>query len=302
MDLLREIFAPDFLLRNSVYTSLLIGLVCPLVGVYLVLRRLVFLGIALPQISSTGIALAMSLHVWYGDELDVFHGTEEHTLALVGAVVFALAAITVFALLERRRGAFTEGRLGTAYVVAAAASILLLSECPQAERHWLEIFKGEIIAISNASLLGTLVTFALVLTLLGLFRKEFLLVSYDRDMAVTLGKAVGAWDLGLYLLIGLTIAAAVLTVGPLVAFGFLVIPPLIVRPWVRNMRSFAFGSAALGVVTALTGFSLAYRHDLPVGPTDVALLGAAYVASFLLRKLPGLRRDTGPETARGGRV
>jgi ABC-type Mn2+/Zn2+ transport system permease subunit len=298
MDLLREIFAPDFLLRNSVYTSLLIGLVCPLVGVYLVLRRLVFLGIALPQISSTGIALAMSLHVWYGDELDVFHGTEEHTLALVGAVVFALAAITVFALLERRRGAFTEGRLGTAYVVAAAASILLLSECPQAERHWLEIFKGEIIAISNASLLGTLVTFALVLALLGLFRKEFLLVSYDRDMAVTLGKAVGAWDLGLYLLIGLTIAAAVLTVGPLVAFGFLVIPPLIVRPWVRNMRAFALGSAALGVVTALTGFCFAYRHDLPVGPTDVALLGAAYAASFLLRKLPGLRRDTGPEPAR----
>jgi ABC-type Mn2+/Zn2+ transport system permease subunit len=289
MDLLREIFAPDFLLRNSVYTSLLIGLVCPLVGVYLVLRRMVFLGIALPQISSTGIALALSLHVWYGDELDVFHGTEEHTLSLIGAVLFSLAAIAVFALLDRRRSGFVEGRLGTAYVVAAAVSILLLSECPQAEKHWLEIFKGEIIAISNADMIGTLVVFAVVLGLLALFRKEFLLVSYDRDMAITLGKAVGAWDMGLYLLIGLTIAASVLTVGPLVAFGFLVIPPLIVRPFARTMRQFALGSSVLGVLTALGGFCLAYRRDLPVGPTDVALLGALYVASFGLRKLLMLR-------------
>ena len=56
MDTLREILAPDFLLRNSVYISLLVGLVCPLVGVYLTLRRLIFMGVALPQISSCGIA------------------------------------------------------------------------------------------------------------------------------------------------------------------------------------------------------------------------------------------------------
>ena len=54
METLREILAPDFLLRNSVYISLLIGLTCPLVGVFLVLRRLVFMGVALPQVSSCG--------------------------------------------------------------------------------------------------------------------------------------------------------------------------------------------------------------------------------------------------------
>ena len=55
MDTLREIISPDFLMRNSIYMSLLVGLVCPLVGVYLVLRRLIFMGVALPQISSCGI-------------------------------------------------------------------------------------------------------------------------------------------------------------------------------------------------------------------------------------------------------
>src|ERR1044071_8159796 len=64
MDTLREILSPDFLLRNSIYISLLVGLVCPLVGVYLVLRRLIFMGVALPQISSCGIAFAFSLQAW----------------------------------------------------------------------------------------------------------------------------------------------------------------------------------------------------------------------------------------------
>ena len=55
MDILHQILSPHFLLRNSVYTSILIGFTCPLVGVFLVLRRLVFMGVALPQISSTGV-------------------------------------------------------------------------------------------------------------------------------------------------------------------------------------------------------------------------------------------------------
>ena len=60
MNVLREIFDPAFLLRDALHTSILIGLACPVVGVFLVLRRMVFLGVALPQISSTGVALALS--------------------------------------------------------------------------------------------------------------------------------------------------------------------------------------------------------------------------------------------------
>src|SRR5438552_915247 len=64
MDTLREIFSADFLLRDSIYISVLVGLVCPLVGVYLTLRRLIFMGVALPQISTCGIAFAFSLQAW----------------------------------------------------------------------------------------------------------------------------------------------------------------------------------------------------------------------------------------------
>ena len=150
------------------------------------------------------------------------------------------------------------------------------------------LFKGEIVALGPSDLKMTLIAFAVGVTLLALFAKELLLVSYDREMAITLRKNVFLWDFILYLLLGLVIAVAVLTVGPLVTFGFLVIPPLIVHPWSKNMRQyFAFGSI-LGGLAAFLGFWIAYRFDLPVGPTDVTLLGVGLCFSRALRRL--LRR------------
>jgi len=237
MESLKDILSPDFLLRNSVYTSVLVGFACPLVGVFLVLRRLVFMGVALPQISSTGVAVALSLPVWLG--LTVNSAEQHaHALAFIGSTGFTLVAILILALLERRGRGSAEGRLGTAYVVATALSILLLSKNRVAESGWLDLLKGEIITISNFDLGLTAVALACALMVLGLFNKELLLVSFDRAMAATLGKNVLFWDTVLFLLIGLTVSVAVLSVGPLIAFGFLLIPVLTAHLLARNMKWF----------------------------------------------------------------
>lgn len=280
-------FDPNFLLRNSVYMSLLVGMACPLVGAYLLLRRLVFMGVALPQISSCGIAFAFALHTWGV----VPHLEEsEHTLAFVGSTVFTLTAILVLSMLERRGHRLMEGSIGTAYALAGAWSILLLVKNPYGEHGLLDRLKGEIIAVSNADLGWTFGAFALVVATLIVFEKEFLLVSFDREMAITLKKSVLWWDGLLFLLIGLTISMAVLSVGPLVTFGFLLIPPLTAHRVARNMRQFALAASAIGGLTALAGFWIAYRMDYPVGPTDVGLLGIVYAVVLLGQKSGSLAR------------
>src|SRR5208283_4440057 len=236
MEIIYQIFSPDFLLRNSIYTSVLVGLVCPLVGVFLVMRRLVFMGVALPQISSTGVAIALSLPLWLGFNLSEHSSHSAHMLAFIGSITFSLAAILVLAFMERRGRGQPEGRLGTAYVVAAALSILLLSKNPYGEIGWLDMMKGEVITISTFDLALTAATLSLVLAALGLWYKELLLVSFDRVLAMTLGKRVVLWDVLLYILIGLTVSVAVLSVGPLIAFGFLLIPALTAHLVARTMR------------------------------------------------------------------
>lgn len=285
METLREVFSPDFLLRNSVYMGLLVGLACPLVGVYLILRRLIFMGVALPQISSCGIAFAFALHGW---GLIAHSEGSEGTLAFVGSSVFTLAAILGLSIWERRARASIEGAIGTVYVLAGAWSILLLVKNPYGEHGLLDRLKGEIISVSNADLGWTCAAFGVVALTLFLFNKEFMLVSFDREMALTLKKRVAVWDALLFLLIGLTVSMAVLSVGPLVTFGFLLIPPLTAHLFARNMRVFAVAASLIGGLSALVGFCLAYRWDIPVGPTDVALLGVVYALAFVTRKL--LRR------------
>ena len=164
-------------------------------------------------------------------------------------------------------------------------SILLLSKNPYGEIGWLDMLKGEVITISNFDLVLTAATLALVLAMLGLFHKELLLVSFDRSMAITLRKNVVFWDVLLYLLIGLTVSMAVLSVGPLIAFGFLLIPALTAHLFARNMRQFTVLASLCGGVTAFTGFWIAYQLDLPVGPTDVVLLGGVYATVWAAMKL-----------------
>jgi len=292
MDLLLEMFNPEFLLRHALYASVVIGFVCPLVGVYLVLRRLVFLGVALPQVSAAGIAFAYLLHT-VGFHLYP-HQEEEQLMALTGSILFVVTALITLATLERRGRGLVEGLVGAAYAAAAATSILFVAANPFGESTLLSLLRGEVLGVSLSQFWATIGVYGGIALSMLLLQKEFTFVSFDREMAITLGKNVMAWDVCLYLLIGLAIAFGVMTVGPLLIFGFLVVPPLAARQITRGMWPFSIVASLIGGATALIGFYLSLRWDLPLGPTDVAvacaILGLVTVGQTAIRSLsPGGR-------------
>jgi ABC-type Mn2+/Zn2+ transport system permease subunit len=82
---------------------------------------------------------------------------------------------------------------------------------------------------------------------------------------------------------------AVLSVGPLIAFGFLLIPVLTAHLFSRNMRQLMVLASVIGGVTAFLGFCIAYSWDMPVGPTDVVLLGMLYAAAWIAGRLLHVR-------------
>ena len=286
MDTFLQIINPNFLLRNSLYGGLIIGLVAPLVGVFLLARRMVFIGIALPQVSTAGVAAAFVWHTF-------FHGhptrdVNDFLIALIGSSILTFAVILGLALLERRRRGLGEGRIGMLYAMAGAAIILLLASDRVTEIGILSLLKGEIIAIPDVELLILFLGYGAILILLTVFHKELVLVAVDREMAVSLGKRVVVWDLLLFGIIGVTISLGVLVVGPLVMFGFLIVPPMIGGRLVVGMRSVSIIAALVGAGIALVGFDLAYRLDWPTGPTDVALAGmvlALVTAGRIMRTL-----------------
>lgn len=284
MNAISDIFSSDFLLRNSIYVSVATGLVCPIAGIYLILRRMVFLGVALPQVSAFGIALALAMHIWFGHAPES-HIESDRLIAYIGSIAISAISIIYISVSEKKGKTPADAKLGAIYAVAMALSIVVLAKCPVAESGWLSLLKGEIVSVSDKELLASIIGLSVVAFCFWRFNREFILVSFDREMAITLKKNVTIWNSFLLLLIGITIAISVLSVGPLIAFGFSIIPPLIARQFASNMRQFITLSSLTGGISAFVGFCLAYKYDLPVGPVNITLLGILYVVSSLMKNV-----------------
>ena len=285
MNTFLEILSPSYLLFPALLGTAIMGMVCPLIGSYLVLRRTVFLGLTLPEIAAAGVSFTFWLQQ-YG--LLPQWGEGERGIAIVGSLGFTFLGMGLLGYLEQRGKGLAEGRLAAAYALAGSLTILFLVFNPAGQIEVLNLLKGEVIALSQGELKLLASVFGLVFLAMLVFRREFLLTSFDRDLAFLLKGRQIVWDILLYLLAGISIAFGVIMAGPLLLFGFLVLPALAARPLVSRMSSFLWVSSLLGLIMAFFGFYSSVRLDLPLGPTDVTvgccLIFVAYGLSRILTK------------------
>jgi len=264
------------LFRDALYGSLIIAVTCALLGVYVVLRRIVFVGAALAQISSAGIALAY----WLAGH-GIATGLATHPEAL--SLAATLASVTFFA--GALRGTVPpDARIGVWYAAAAAVGILLIAKASVGEAH--DIFlQGNILGITRSDTLELLVASAPVIAGQFFFQKELLFTSFDRETARTLGYRVGLWDLGFYLVLGFVISIAMQFAGVLLVFNFLVLPAVTGLLLARGMAGTFVISTVAALLAAVIGFALSIPFDLPTGPTMIAVSTALVILAWLIRKM-----------------
>lgn len=269
-------FDTILLFREALYGALVIGVVCSVLGVYVVLRRIVFVGAALAQLSSAGIALALFLG---GFGLTAWLG--QHPTAV--AMVVTLLGAVFFGLGGGRQLISSEASIGVTYAVAASVGILLVAKATHGEAHDL-LLQGNILGISRADTLVLLGVSVPVLLLHAVFYKEFLFVSFDRETARTLGYRVDRWNLLLYFTLGVVIASAMQFAGVLLVFNFLVLPAvtgLLLSGTMGGTIAWAIGSAVFAVVV---GFSLSVPFDLPSALAMIAVSGVLAGVAWVIRR------------------
>ena len=265
------------LFKDALFGALLIALACSVLGVYVVLRRIVFVGAALAQLSSAGIALGMFLNgLGIGGELTHHPVAMALIVTIAGAIFFGLGG-------GGRAGVPPDAVIGVTFAVAAAAGIILIAKAKSGEAH--DIFlQGNILGLTRLDTLILLAVAVPVLLVHVIFYKEFLFVSFDRETARTLGYNVKFWNLLLYFTLGVVIAYAMQFAGVMLVFNFLVLPAvtgLLLAQGMRGIFAIAVGSALLA---ALAGFSLSVPFDLPSGPTIIAVSGVLALAAWVVRR------------------
>ena len=263
------------LFREALYGALVIAVACAVLGVYVVLRRIVFVGAALAQISSAGIALAL----WLGGA-GILSGLATHPLVLsIGATLLGVA----FFALAGHGAIAPDAKIGATYALAAATGILLIAKAKSGEAH--DIFlQGNILGITRQDTLVLLAAVVPVLLVHAILFKEFLFVSFDRETARALGYRVRAWDLTLYLTLGVVIAFAMQFAGVMLVFNFLVLPAVTGRLLARGMRGTFFWSVTSAIVAATVGFALSIPLDLPSGPAIIGMSGVCLALAWLVSR------------------
>jgi zinc transport system permease protein len=275
-----EMFQQGFMLDVLAGTAI-VAAICSYLGVFIVLRRAVFVGAALAQVSSLGVALALFVTGMLESphELHVELPPQPIALLLTVAAAVAMAA-------QPREGRLPrETLIGVAYAAASGIAILIVALSTHAESEVLNLMFGNVLAIDR----GEVALLAMLAVGVGIvhrvFFKEFVFSSFDPDMAIALGVRARLWNVVLFLTIGVTISLAIRAAGALVVFDFLVLPAATALAFGRSL-SFAFAAAvAIGIASSVAGISISYVADLPSGPTIVAVSAVLLVLVMAGRKV-----------------
>jgi zinc transport system permease protein len=263
------------LFRDALLGALIIATTCSILGVYVVLRRIVFVGAALAQISSAGVALALWLAGIAWAQSVASHPTGLALAVTLGGVLF-------LGLEAERAIVPKDAAIGIAYAMAGALGILLVAKATVGEAH--DIFlQGSILGITPGDV-GVLVAAAIPVLILQIgFSRQVLYTSFDPETARTLGYRVRFWDLAFYLTLGLAIAAAMQFAGVLLVFSYLVLPAVTALLLARTMPGAIGLSVAAALLATIVGFSLSVTYDLPTAPAIAACAGALAIGVWVVR-------------------
>ena len=267
-------------IQSALIAGTLSAALCGLVGVYVLLKRIVFVGITLAQVASMGVAVALLVDV--------------HPMFM--ALVTTLAGVACLAYTSAGQRVPQEGVIGASFVMAAALGIICLAKNPVGEARNLKVLFGNILSAHTGEMVALAVLLAVLAIVHVLFYKEFLFVSFDPETAQAQGINVRGWNLLLYLTIGLAIAFSIHSMGVLLVFALLLVPAMTARLVAQRMAALFTLAIGFGVIAVPLGLYLAVRIDLPTGTavagTCVVMLLAVFTARGLYRTAGRLAAGT----------
>lgn len=244
-------------MRQAVIAGLILAAMLAYLGIHVVRRRIVFVDLAIAQLSAVGVALAMLL--------------ERDPIGF--SLVFTMVGAGLLSLPAHERRIPQEAIMGIVYAVASAAAVLIVAKMPHGEADILNLFFGNILAVTP----GQIERLAWVFGLVGLihltFSKRLLQPPVPAGQPSAFLPKQMIWNLFFYLTLALVIAVAIRTAGVLLVFSDLIIPAAVALLFAERLRPLVFISVVVGVLSNLAGLYASYRFDLPSGPSIVASLG-----------------------------
>src|SRR5205085_8625810 len=256
-------------------------------GVHIVERGVIFVGLALAQIAALGATVAVVVSI---DP----HGRTAYWISLG----FTFLGAAIFAFARSSRGHIPqEAFIGIAYAVASATAILLMSKATGETEHLKDMLVGNILAVSKSEVIKTAILYAAVGLFHFIFRKKFLLISMNHEKAEALGLNVRFWDFLFYASFGFVVTSSVAIAGVLLVFCYLIVPSVGAMLFADRIGPRLAIGSTMGTIVQALGCWLSVQLDLPTGAAIVCTFGGVLVLMAIVHRLALKHRTRTAEEA-----
>ncbi len=269
------------LYQDPILCGVLVGLVLGVLGVFVVLRRAVFVTAAVSQSAGLGVALAFLLQVRFDIALH----------PVLGAFALALGATALLAGRFERFRLPKETLLGFTYIGASAGAILVADRITQEAHDVSAILFGTAVLVRPVDLTLVALVGALVLLVLGVAYRGLVFAGFDAEGARVQGVPVRALDFLLWVLVAAEVSVATRAIGALPVFAFAVLPAMTALSVVERLRSVLMVAAVLGAFAGGLGYLFAFFLEFPVGASQACLATAMFLACIPLSRQTRLQRS-----------
>ncbi len=278
-----EIFASP-LMQRALLAALLVGAASPVVGTFLVQRRLALLGDGIGHIALTGVAAG-----WLAGALAGLAPPD--VLALPGAMIIAVAGAVGIEWVRARGRITGDVAMAILFYGGIAGGVLIIKIAGGTSANLMSYLFGSIATVSETDLWWTAALAGVILVVgLGL-RGALFAVSHDEEFARASGLPVMALTMLLATMAALTVTVAMRVVGLLLVSALMIVPVATAQVVARSFTRTMALASVIGVVVSVTGLSVTYWYDLPPGATIVVLAIVLYAATSLVQ---GRRRRPDP--------
>lgn len=263
-------------MQRSLAVALLIGILGAMAGSYLMVQRLALLGDAISHSVLAGLAAAFAMGL---------------PLAF-GAFVAGLLSAASIDLIRTRSPLKADAAMGIVLSAFFALGVTLITLIQKQNKIDLNHFLfGNLLAVSPADLRDTAIVAGLVAIAIVLFHKELQFYCFDRLAAQAAGLPVRWFDLGLTVILAMTIVVAMKAVGVLLVIAMLITPPATAYLWVRRFVPMMLLAIAIGSGSSLVGLYLSFFWDLPSGPAIVLVASLVFVVTLLINPRRNWRKQ-----------
>ena len=252
LDLIIEPMQYGFMQR-ALLVSALAATACAVVGTFVVLRGMAFLGDAIAHSALTGMAAAFLLGV------NVF----------LGALLWAIPASLAISLISRRSGVRLDAVIGVLFAGGFALGVIMINVSENYSGDLLSILFGNVLGASWNDVLAVGALAGGVVLVVRLFYKELVFTTYDASVAAAAGIPVRFLEFLLPLLVALTTVAALKTVGNVMVMSLLVVPAVTGSLLARRLTGMMVATVASALVAIVAGLYLSFYFNLPTGPAIV---------------------------------